>query len=153
MSAPGNEIIRVAQEWIGTPYRHQAALKGVGCDCLGLVRGVWQEVFGGAPLDIPPYSRVQRKGQDSCELLMAARKYLRVSQTCTALNGSVPHSLIPGQVLLFQLVGKAPPRHCGIVLSNNRFVHAQERLGVVEAHLDVRWARRVHSSYNFPEQV
>ena len=28
--------------WIGTPYRHQASLKGVGCDCLGLVRGVWR---------------------------------------------------------------------------------------------------------------
>ena len=34
------EIVAAARSWIGTPYRHQASLKGVGCDCLGLVRGV-----------------------------------------------------------------------------------------------------------------
>jgi NlpC/P60 family putative phage cell wall peptidase len=31
-----------ARAWIGTPDRHQASLKGMGCDCLGLVRGVWR---------------------------------------------------------------------------------------------------------------
>ena len=35
-------IVAEARAWIGTPYRHQASLKGVGCDCLGLVRGVWR---------------------------------------------------------------------------------------------------------------
>jgi len=32
-------IVVETRDWIGTPYRHQASLKGVGCDCLGLVRG------------------------------------------------------------------------------------------------------------------
>ena len=36
------DIVAEARAWIGTPYRHQASLKGVGCDCLGLVRGVWR---------------------------------------------------------------------------------------------------------------
>ena len=35
-----------ARGWLGTPYHHQASLKGVGCDCLGLLRGVWREVIG-----------------------------------------------------------------------------------------------------------
>ena len=43
------EIVRAARSWIGTPYRHQASLKGVGCDCLGLLRGVWREVVGAEP--------------------------------------------------------------------------------------------------------
>ena len=30
-------IIAEARAWIGTPYHHQAALKGVGCDCLGQI--------------------------------------------------------------------------------------------------------------------
>ena len=42
--------------WIGTPYRHQASLKGVGCDCLGLVRGVWRAVCGDEPEAVPAYS-------------------------------------------------------------------------------------------------
>ena len=35
-------ILTEARDWIGTPYQHQASLKGAGCDCLGLVRGVWR---------------------------------------------------------------------------------------------------------------
>ena len=42
-------IVAAARSWIGTPYLHQASLKGVGCDCLGLVRGVWREVIGDEP--------------------------------------------------------------------------------------------------------
>jgi NlpC/P60 family putative phage cell wall peptidase len=36
------QIVVATRDWIGTPYQHQASLKGVGCDCLGLVRGVWR---------------------------------------------------------------------------------------------------------------
>lgn len=32
------QVLEIAESWIGTPYRHQGANKGVGCDCLGLVR-------------------------------------------------------------------------------------------------------------------
>ena len=49
-------IVAEARSWIGTPYRHQASLKGVGCDCLGLLRGVWREVMGAEPELPPPYS-------------------------------------------------------------------------------------------------
>ncbi len=41
-----DDIIAEARSWIGTPYRHQASLKGVGCDCLGLVRGVGGAIAG-----------------------------------------------------------------------------------------------------------
>jgi cell wall-associated NlpC family hydrolase len=34
------EIVDAARGWIGTPYRHQAATLGAGCDCQGLLRGV-----------------------------------------------------------------------------------------------------------------
>lgn len=36
----GIAIVAEARSWLGTPFHHQAALKGVGCDCGGLVRGV-----------------------------------------------------------------------------------------------------------------
>jgi hypothetical protein len=48
--------VREARTWIGTPYRHQASVKGVGADCLGLVRGIWREVIGPEPAVVPPYS-------------------------------------------------------------------------------------------------
>ena len=42
-------IVATARSWLGTPYHHQASLRGVGCDCLGLVRGVWRELYGDEP--------------------------------------------------------------------------------------------------------
>ena len=39
-------IVQAARGWIGTPYVHQASVKGGGTDCLGLVRGIWREFFG-----------------------------------------------------------------------------------------------------------
>ena len=36
----------IARKWLGTPYRHQASLRGEGADCLGLIRGVWRELTG-----------------------------------------------------------------------------------------------------------
>ena len=49
-------VLDAAVGWIGTPYRHQASQKGVGCDCLGLVRGVWREVYGSEPDRPGPYA-------------------------------------------------------------------------------------------------
>ena len=51
-----DEIVVAARGWLGTPYRHQASRKGAGCDCLGLVRGVWRELVGPEPARLPPYT-------------------------------------------------------------------------------------------------
>ena len=46
-------IIAAARGWIGTPYRHQASCNQVGADCLGLIRGVWRELYGAEPAPVP----------------------------------------------------------------------------------------------------
>jgi cell wall-associated NlpC family hydrolase len=35
-------VVAAARRWLGTPYHDQASVIGVGCDCLGLARGVWR---------------------------------------------------------------------------------------------------------------
>ena len=37
-------IVSEARRWIGTPFHHQARIKGKGCDCLGLIVGVAKEL-------------------------------------------------------------------------------------------------------------
>ena len=39
-----HDIVSHARAWVGTPFHHQARLKGKGCDCLGLVVGVVDEL-------------------------------------------------------------------------------------------------------------
>ncbi len=49
-------IVQAARDWIGTPYVHQASVKGAGTDCLGLVRGIWREFHGVEPEVLPAYT-------------------------------------------------------------------------------------------------
>lgn len=134
------DIVTAARGWVGTPYRHRAALRGVGCDCLGLLAGVWAEVTGTAPPALPNYRADWRDGSHARELLGLAERWLR------------PGEFGPGAVLLFRMGASALPRHCGIMVSATRFVHAQERLGVVEANLTEGWSRRVAAVFEFPER-
>ncbi|WP_423068487.1 NlpC/P60 family protein [Devosia sp. CN2-171] len=138
MSAP---IVAAARDWVGTPYRHRAALRGVGCDCLGLLAGVWREVTGTEPPALPNYRADWRDGSHAAELQGLAERWL------------VPREIEPGAVLLFRMGSAALPRHCGIVVADGRFVHAQEGLGVVEGALSEGWRKRVAGVFGFPEGV
>ena len=53
-------IVAEARSWIGTPYRHQTSVKGIGCDCLGLVRGVWRACLGREP-ELPQHEEIAPK--------------------------------------------------------------------------------------------
>lgn len=133
-------VVSAARTWLGTPYRHQASTLGAGCDCLGLLRGVWRALYGDEPVAVPPY-RMERRGQDNDPALrLAAERFLNADKGPAQA----------GQVVLFRLGGASEPRHCGILIAPARFIHAQEHLGVVEANLTPGWAKRVSGRYRFP---
>lgn len=133
-------VVAAARQWLGTPYRHQAATLGAGCDCLGLLRGVWRTLYGDEPMAVPPYRADMRDPIHAGALLAAAERFLL----------PVTDGPAAGQVVLFRLNGLAEAKHCGILLGVDRFIHAQERLGVVEANLTEAWARRVSGRFAFP---
>lgn len=126
-------VVTAARGWLGTPYRHLAATRGAGCDCLGLIRGVWAELYGAAP-DVPAY---RADARDARDLLVAADARLAVAP------------LGAGAIVLFRL--GSVPRHCAIMTGPDRFIHAQERIGVVEANLTEGWRKRVVGCFAFPE--
>lgn len=133
------EIVAAARQWCGTPYRHQAATLGAGCDCLGLLRGVWQSLYGGAPMAVPAYRADWRDRRHAPALLSAAEQLL----VATAEERD-------GQVLLFRVGSSDLPRHCGILSDGGRLIHAQERLGVVEVPLSDGWRQRIAHRFDFP---
>lgn len=133
-------VVRAARLWLGTPYRHQAATLGAGCDCLGLLRGVWRALYGSEPMAVPPYRADMRDPQHAGALEAAAERLLLPEKGV----------LEAGQVVLFRLNGMVHAKHCAILVAPDRFIHAQERLGVVEANLTEAWARRISGRYRFP---
>lgn len=138
-----DEIVRVARAWLGTPYHHQAAVKGAGCDCLGLIRGVYAELYGAPPVEeVPPYTPDWAESSGRETLLHAARRHLQ------ELPGAVGGKR--GDVLVFRLHKTARAKHAGILTGDARMVHAQEKVGCVEVSLNRWWARRVAGVFHFP---
>ncbi len=135
------EIVETARTWLGTPYRHQASRRGVGTDCLGLLRGVWREMIGEEPERAPPYTPdwAELSGRDT--LLEAARSHL-----CEIPAGAA----MPGDVLLFRMGLGVPAKHCAIITGSDRIIHAYWGRAVVETRLVPWWRRRIVAAFAFP---
>jgi NlpC/P60 family putative phage cell wall peptidase len=134
-------IVSAARSWIGTPYRHQASLKGTGCDCLGLLRGVWREVIGAEPEHAPAYSRDWAEATGREALLDAAARHL-----VPVADGRWQ----AGDVLLFRWRAHLPAKHCAIASSAGSMVHAHEGAAVAEVAVAPWWDRHLVAAFSFP---
>lgn len=134
-------IISSAREWLGTPYRHQASVKGVGADCLGLLRGVWRDVYGAEPEVAPPYTPDWAEALGTETLLLAARKHL---SECAIGQAQ------PGDVVLFRMGLGHPAKHCAILTGEDRILHAYWGKSVCETLLVPWWRRRIAAAFCFP---
>jgi NlpC/P60 family putative phage cell wall peptidase len=141
MSAMREAIVAEARAWIGTPYAHQASLRGAGADCLGLVRGVWREVVGREPERPPAYTPDWAEALGEETLLAAARRHLREIAIGEAREGDV---------LLFRMGLGAPAKHAAIVSGPERIVHAYWGRAVCETRLVPWWRRRIAAAFSFP---
>lgn len=147
------DIVAEARSWVGTPYRHQASLKGVGCDCLGLVRGVWRAVMGAEPERAPPYAPDWAEASGGEVLAQAAARHLIAvpftpSHPSPANGGRLGWG--PGDVLLFRWRANLPAKHAVIVTDVDRMVHAHDGAAVAEVALAPWWRRRLAYAYRFP---
>jgi len=62
----------------------------------------------------------------------------------------VPTEAGSGALILFRMAPRAIAKHVGILTDPDRFIHAYERLGVVEEVLTPIWARKIAFAFLFP---
>ncbi|MBK0326989.1 C40 family peptidase [Rhodobacteraceae bacterium F11138] len=139
-------IVELARGWIGTPYHHQAACRGAGADCLGLVRGIWRDLLGDEPESVPAYSMDWSEPQGEERLWAAAKRNLRDMPLAD-------FAFDPGDIVLFRMRSNAVAKHLGIVAqtgTRSSFVHAYAHHGVVESPLSEPWKRRIVARFQFP---
>ncbi|EFL88966.1 NlpC/P60 family protein [Ahrensia sp. R2A130] len=140
----GERVVATARQWLGTPYIHQASVKGVGADCIGLIRGVWREVEGQEPQQLPNYSSTWSDPTGQEDLLVAGYTHFRE----VAFGEDQP-----GDVLIFRMRRGSAAKHAGILSSSRHFIHAYEGNTVVESALSSFWSDRIGGIFRFPSSV
>jgi NlpC/P60 family putative phage cell wall peptidase len=134
-------IVSLARSWIGTPYHHQASVKSVGTDCIGLVRGVWRALYGAEAEALPAYSRDWAEATGEETLLAAARRHL---------IEVAPADAQPGDVLVFRYRASTVAKHAAILATPTTMIHAFEGAPVSEVALSAWWRRRLAATFSFP---
>jgi len=145
-AAPGAEVVARARGWIGTPYVHQASCRGAGADCLGLVRGIWRELYGAEPIALPAYTPDWNEARGEEALLTGAHELMRPVPGAEAR---------PGDLIVFRMRDRAVAKHLGLLAATGgaaAFIHAYSGHGVVESPLTPPWARRIAAYFRFPER-
>lgn len=118
------QVVAEARDWIGTPYIHQASLKHVGADCIGLIIGVARCL--GMPLATVFDRDVRFKGYGRPPnprlLLQACDIYLDRIEIEQAL---------PGDIALGRV--EIDPQHFGILSSIDPLyiIHSYTQVGKV----------------------
>lgn len=137
-------VVAAARAWTGTPYHHQASAKGIGTDCLGLVRGVYRTLYGREAAPVPGYTRDWAEAARRETLLEAARQYLREVDRAQATKGDV---------LIFRWRDGVAAKHAAVLTSDNLMIHAVEGAPVCEVTLSSWWRRRIAGAFAFPGTI
>lgn len=131
-----DEVVAAARACIGTPFRHQGRLPGVGLDCAGLgivaakAAGIAIKDFSGYPH--LPFDGMLKKMFDEQE----------------GLQQITVNDIEFGDVLLMRI--SAAPQHVAIYVGGGYMVHAYQAIGKVAEHrIDELWRRKIVAAYRF----
>jgi NlpC/P60 family putative phage cell wall peptidase len=136
-------VVVEARAWVGTRWQHQARLKGIGTDCIGLVAGVADAL--GVPearafFAAPEWHNYGRE-PDAAMLLGGCDRFLDRVPVADARAGDV---------LVMRFAEN--PQHFAIVSNDapQRIIHAYAQARrVVEHGLDALWRSRIVRAYRF----
>jgi NlpC/P60 family putative phage cell wall peptidase len=141
----GAQVVELAKTWLGTPYRHQGTMRAVGCDCLGLIRGIWREIYGEEPEQPAPYAPDWAERGKSDPLVEAALRHFGAPVPTKNMRG--------GDVLLFRWREGYRAKHLGIYCGEAGFIHAYEQHGVVLSPLVPQWRSKIACIFRFPNRT
>ncbi len=140
MRVTREQVADEARTWIGTPWHHQAFRKGVGCDCIGLIRGVG-DATKAFEYDASSFRVRQFRGyprHPNPRVMYAA-----LQEFLTKID---KREAGVGDIFWFRIEGS--PQHLGILSEPGIIIHADLLAGRVIEH-SVRFMRIV-AAFRYP---
>lgn len=144
LSERTEQAIAIARTWIGTPYQHQACLKGHGVDCVGLIKGIYEELYEVKTREVVNYTPDWGDSNGNESLLKIARKYMRPV---------TPGNVDAGHVVLMRWKRRRVAKHALLMTSSDTAIHAYNRSPVCEIHLSKWWLDKIVYAFDWPEKA
>lgn len=134
-----DQIIIEARSWIGTRWIHQACVKGIGADCIGLIAGVAAALGSAEAIRFLTTPQWRNYGRHPLPAFMFG--------VCDELMDRIEiERAIDADVLVFRC-GKHP-MHFGIMSGNGTMIHALlTARRVCEHRLNAEWRSRIVRAY------
>ena len=139
------DIVSEARLWIGCKWLHQACVRGVACDCVGLVRGVHAQLTGDAFVGDYDYPATWHLFKEDEKLYQECRKYLVEIPVDEA--GA-------GDILLFGFRPRFPAHHLAILTGDETIIHSYMDVGaVVETAYNEEWRHMARFAFRYREAL
>jgi len=146
MTVQAMDIVVEARGWIGTRWVHQASVKGVGVDCVGLALGVGinLDLFAGVDLNAPVIQEILAYGREptTAQLIAGCEAFAAPIEGAIQV-GDIALFTFNGQVSHLAIVGEYP--HGGHSLIH-AFIGSRK---VSENRFDESWTSRFACAYRY----
>ena len=134
----GEAIVEAVRGWIGTPFRWEASVKGVGCDCRGLLAGAARDA------GLPEGDAIEAKLAGYARRIDEAQLLAGLDRLFDRVAGDAAQA---GDVLGIRLRGRVQHLaiHAGGDGSEARMIHAYlgDPARVCEVPIGGFWGRRI----------
>lgn len=133
-----DQIVAEARSWIHTPFIWQASLKGVGCDCKGLMVGIARE------LGMPEAETIDARIDNYEHTFSPDRLLAGLEATLIRVDRAQP-----GDLIAMPMGPQPGPRHLAVLTESGRILHSMGGgLGFVA---EVQGpGSRIHSVWTWP---
>ncbi len=146
-------IVNQARTWLGTPFVHQARLKGKGCDCLGLIVGVVDELglTDESGRLLSSYDEINYSKEPDGKYLIQKLSQI-LDEPSVTVN---PSEIKAGDLALFKMGNN--PQHLAIITDYEgglEMIHcyAQARK-VIEHRFDEDWQKRLYKVFRIKNGI
>lgn len=120
---------------MGTPWHLQGRVVGHGLDCVGV------------PLHV---AKVCGYECHDCEYDITTRGDAFLERLGRSMNQIPTAGMVAGDLAVFWVHSRSKlAQHCGVMIDDDRMVHALQRRGVFMGRLSQGWGRRLLTAFRF----
>ena len=137
-------VLAESKAWLGVKFSHLGRSKTSGVDCLGLIEGIWTNLYSEFPFRNLVYNRPRS---------INPHKEVDADQLGNHLIELPKFS--PNQISLIIFELSQFRFHLGIGVTNiqaTHLIHTDFINGVVLEQLSSRWSKKIKTIYNFSEE-